>query len=34
MDEDIGFKQMIKIIKQGTIDGINILGEYLGEKRK
>jgi PTS system mannose-specific IIA component len=33
-DEDIGFKQMIKIIKQGTIDGINILGEYLGEKRK
>lgn len=33
-NENIGFKEMVKIIKKGTIDGVNIMGEYLGEKTK
>lgn len=33
-EKDLDFKELVKMIKQGTIDGINVLGEYLGEKKK
>jgi PTS system mannose-specific IIA component len=33
-DKNLNFKEMIKIVKKGMIDGINILGEYFGEKKK
>ncbi|MCK4835807.1 MAG: hypothetical protein KAT17_04185 [Candidatus Aminicenantes bacterium] len=33
-EKNLNFKELVKIIKQGTIDGINVLGEYLGEKKK
>jgi PTS system mannose-specific IIA component len=33
-DKGLKFKELVQRIKQGTIDGINVLGEYLGEKKK
>jgi PTS system mannose-specific IIA component len=33
-EKNMPFIELVKIIKQGTIDGVNILGEYLGEKKK
>jgi mannose PTS system EIIA component len=30
-DKKIGLKSLVKEIKKGAIDGINIIGEYLGE---
>ena len=33
-DKGLNFKELVQRIKQGTIDGINVLGEYLGEKKK
>jgi PTS system mannose-specific IIA component len=32
-DKKIGLKALVKEIKKGAIDGINIIGEYLGEKK-
>lgn len=32
-DKDLSFKELVKIIKNGAIEGINIIGEYLGEKK-
>jgi mannose PTS system EIIA component len=32
-DKDIKFKELVKDIKKGAIDGINVIGEYLGEKK-
>ncbi len=32
-DKDLSFKELVKTIKNGTIDGINIIGEYLGERK-
>jgi PTS system mannose-specific IIA component len=31
-DKNLKFKELVKTVKQGTIEGINIIGEYLGEK--
>jgi mannose/fructose-specific phosphotransferase system component IIA len=33
-DKDISFKEIVKIVKKGAIDGINLISEYLGEKKK
>lgn len=32
-DKDLSFKELVKTIKNGAIEGINIIGEYLGEKK-
>lgn len=32
-DKDIEFKELVASIKSGAIDGINIMGEYIGEKK-
>ncbi len=32
-DKKINFKEVIKEIQKGAIDGINVVGEYLGEKK-
>lgn len=32
-DKDLSFKELVKTIKNGMIEGINIIGEYLGEKK-
>lgn len=32
-DKKIRFDELVKEIKNGAIDGINIIGEYLGEKK-
>jgi len=34
VDKQLDFKELVRLVKQGTIDGISVLGEYLGEKRK
>ncbi|HDP94620.1 MAG TPA: hypothetical protein ENN40_04575 [Candidatus Aminicenantes bacterium] len=31
-EKDIPFKELVCIIRKGAIDGINVMGEYLGEK--
>jgi len=31
-DKNLKFKELVKSIKKGTIEGINVIGEYLGEK--
>jgi PTS system mannose-specific IIA component len=31
--EDINFKELVKLIKKESIDGINIISEYLGVKK-
>ncbi len=28
------FKNLVKIVKKGAVDGINVIGEYLGDKKK
>ena len=33
-EKDLTFQELIQTVKKGTIDGINILGEYLGETKK
>lgn len=30
-EKNMGFKELAKIVKKGAIEGINIIGEYLGE---
>lgn len=30
---DVNFKEIVKLTKQGAIDDINIISEYLGEKK-
>jgi PTS system mannose-specific IIA component len=32
-DKKMSFKAVVKEVKKGAIDGINVVGEYLGEKR-
>ncbi len=32
-DKKIDLKTLVKEVKKGAIDGINIIGEYLGEKK-
>ena len=32
-DKKISFKTLIKEIKKGACDGINVIGEYLGERK-
>lgn len=32
-NKDLNFKTLVKDIKRGAIDGINVVGEYLGEKK-
>ena len=32
-DKNMGFKALVKEIKKGAIDGVNIISEYLGEKK-
>ncbi|UCH94876.1 MAG: PTS fructose transporter subunit IIA [Candidatus Aminicenantes bacterium] len=32
-DKKMSFKALVKEIKKGAVDGINIIGEYLGEKK-
>jgi len=32
-EKNLSFKAIVKEIKRGAIDGINIVGEYLGEKK-
>jgi mannose PTS system EIIA component len=32
-DKKMSFKALVKEIKRGAIDGINVVGEYLGEKK-
>jgi len=32
-DKKISFKKLAKEVKGGAIDGVNIIGEYLGEKK-
>ena len=32
-EKNINFKETIKIVEQGAIEGINIISEYLGEKK-
>ncbi len=32
-DKEMSFKALVKEIKKGAIDGINIIGEYLGERK-
>lgn len=32
-DKKISFNKLVKEIKKGAIDGINVIGEYLGEKK-
>ena len=32
-DKDLSFKAIVSEIKKGSIDGINVVGEYLGEKK-
>jgi PTS system mannose-specific IIA component len=32
-EKKMNFKSIIKEIKRGAIDGINVVGEYLGEKK-
>ncbi len=32
-NKDLSFKELVKTIKNGMIEGINIIGEYLGEKK-
>lgn len=31
-DKEIPFTELVQIIRKGAIDGINVMGEYLGEK--
>lgn len=31
-DKNLKFKELVKTIKKGTIEGRNVIGEYLGEK--
>jgi len=33
-DKDMSFKEIVKIVKKGAISGINLISEYLGEKKK
>lgn len=33
-DKDIPFKDFVKLIKKEAIEGINIISEFLGEKKK
>jgi len=33
-EKNQNFKDLVKTVSQGTKDGINIMGEYLGEKKK
>lgn len=33
-DKDIPFKELVKLIKKEAIEGINIISEFLGEKKK
>jgi len=30
--KDIPFKELVRIIRKGAIEGINVMGDYLGEK--
>jgi PTS system mannose-specific IIA component len=32
-NKDLSFRELVKTIKNGMIEGINIIGEYLGEKK-
>lgn len=32
-NKNLSFKELVKTIKNGMIEGINIIGEYLGEKK-
>ncbi len=32
-DKKINLKALVKEVKKGAIDGINVIGEYLGEKK-
>lgn len=32
-DKKMTFKGLVKEVKKGSIDGINVIGEYLGEKK-
>jgi mannose/fructose-specific phosphotransferase system component IIA len=32
-EKNMKFTELVKTIKNGTIEGINIIGEYLGEKK-
>ncbi|NIM12859.1 MAG: hypothetical protein GTO45_12120 [Candidatus Aminicenantes bacterium] len=32
-DKKINFRTLVKEIKKGAIDGINVIGEYLGERK-
>lgn len=32
-NKDLSFKELVSVIKKGAMDGINIIGEYLGEKK-
>lgn len=33
-DKDMSFKTIVEHVKKGAIDGINLISEYLGEKKK
>lgn len=33
-DKDMPFKELVKLIKKEAIEGINIISEFLGEKKK
>jgi PTS system mannose-specific IIA component len=33
-EKNLSFKDLVKTVSQGTKDGINVMGEYLGEKKK
>jgi PTS system mannose-specific IIA component len=32
-DKKMNFKTLVKEVKKGAIDGINVIGEYLGDKK-
>ena len=32
-NKDMDFKEMVKVVKKGAIDDINIISEFLGEKK-
>ncbi len=33
-DKNMDFHEIVRIVKQGAIEGVNIISEYLGEKKK
>lgn len=33
-EKNLSFNDLVKTVSQGTKDGINVMGEYLGEKKK